>query len=104
MDKNFIIFLPVFFAGNKIECSIYINLIQAFIAFSFITSAVYILNDIIDREDDINHPIKKYRPIASNKIKVKVAGFNGVLLGFLGILYLILLSIVLWFLLYYILL
>ena len=88
--KNFVIFLPVFFAGNKIEYSIYINLIQAFIAFSFITSAVYILNDIIDREDDINHPIKKYRPIASNKIKVKVAGFNGVLLGFFGVLYLLL--------------
>ena len=88
--KNFVIFLPVFFAGNKIEYSIYINLIQAFIAFSFITSAVYILNDIIDREGDINHPIKKYRPIASNKIKVKVAGFNGVLLGFFGVLYLLL--------------
>ena len=88
--KNFVIFLPVFFAGNKIEFSIYINLFQAFIAFSFITSAVYILNDIIDREDDINHPIKKYRPIASNKIKVKVAGFNGVLLGFFGLVYLLL--------------
>ena len=88
--KNFVIFLPVFFAGNKIEYSIYINLIQAFIAFSFITSAVYILNDIIDREGDINHPIKKYRPIAANKIKVKVAGFNGVLLGFFGVLYLLL--------------
>ena len=88
--KNFVIFLPVFFAGNKIEFSICINLFQAFIAFSFITSAVYILNDIIDREDDINHPIKKYRPIAANKIKVKVAGFNGVLLGFFGVLYLLL--------------
>ena len=88
--KNFVIFLPLFFAGNKIEFSIYINLIQAFIAFSFITSAVYILNDIIDRKDDINHLIKKYRPIASNKIKVKVAGFNGVLLGFFGVLYLLL--------------
>ena len=88
--KNFVIFLPVFFAGNKIEFSICINLFQAFIAFSFITSAVYILNDIIDREGDINHPIKKYRPIASNKIKVKVAGFNGVLLGFFGVLYLLL--------------
>ena len=88
--KNFVIFLPVFFAGNKIEFSIYINLFQAFIAFSFITSAVYILNDIIDREDDINHPIKKYRPIASNKIKVKVAAFNGVLLGFFGLVYLLL--------------
>ena len=88
--KNFVIFLPVFFAGNKIEFSIYINLFQAFIAFSFITSAVYILNDIIDREDDINHPIKKYRPIASNKIKVKVAGFNGVILGLSGFSYLFL--------------
>ena len=47
-----------------------------------------ILNDIIDREDDINHRIKKNRPIAYNKIKVKVAVFNGLLLGFFGLVYL----------------
>jgi 4-hydroxybenzoate polyprenyltransferase len=39
------------------------------IAFSFTSSFVYVLNDIIDSERDRNHPIKKLRPIASRQIK-----------------------------------
>ena len=85
--KNFVILFPVFFAGNKSELSIYISLAKAFVAFSLITSAVYILNDIIDKEDDINHPIKKYRPIASKQIKVIVALFIGIFCGLFGLAY-----------------
>jgi len=85
--KNFVILFPVFFAGDTIELSIYISLTQAFVAFSLITSAVYILNDIIDKEDDINHPIKKYRPIASKQIKVIVASFIGFFCGLFGVAY-----------------
>ena len=88
--KNIIIFLPVFFSGEKIELSTYMNLCKTFLAFSLITSSVYILNDIIDKENDAKHPFKKCRPIASNKVKENVAGWNGVFLLILGFSYFLL--------------
>ena len=42
-------------------------------AFCFISSSIYCLNDIIDVEDDRRHPTKCHRPIASGKISVAQA-------------------------------
>ena len=80
-------FYQFFFSGGKIEIATYMNLFKTFLAFSFITSSVYSLNDIIDKENDAKHPFKKHRPIASNKVRKKVAGLNGVFLLILGFSY-----------------
>jgi len=42
-------------------------------AFSLAASGVYIINDLIDRPDDLNHPRKKERPLAAQKVSVAVA-------------------------------
>lgn len=39
-----------------------------FIAFSFIASSIYILNDYRDIEDDRRHPVKSKRPLASGAV------------------------------------
>tara|TARA_B110000438_G_scaffold98923_1_gene97898 strand:- start:364 stop:1239 length:876 start_codon:yes stop_codon:yes gene_type:complete len=71
--KNTIIFAPLFFSGKiKNISDIYLTTI-AFLAFSFLTSSIYILNDFIDLNHDRLHPIKKKRPLASSKIRVKSA-------------------------------
>jgi 4-hydroxybenzoate polyprenyltransferase len=50
--------------------------------FCAISSGVYLLNDIMDRERDRLHPKKKMRPIASGRLSVSVAAVaTGVLLG-----------------------
>lgn len=66
--KNILIFLPIFFSINILNLN-YLKISSlAFIIFCLSSSIVYIINDIKDIEKDKNHPIKKYRPLASGKV------------------------------------
>lgn len=69
--KNLLVFIPLFFAGKFLYYELFGKTIIGFICFCLISSVVYIINDIQDRERDRNHPTKKQRPIASGRISVK---------------------------------
>lgn len=71
--KNLFIFGPVFFAGLIDHDNFLLKTIIAFILFSMAASAVYIFNDYHDIKEDRQHPVKKFRPLASGKIKTKTA-------------------------------
>jgi decaprenyl-phosphate phosphoribosyltransferase len=45
----------------------------AFVAFTAASSAVYVVNDILDVERDRNHPTKRTRPIASGRLSIPMA-------------------------------
>jgi 4-hydroxybenzoate polyprenyltransferase len=66
--KNLLIFLPVFFVGELLEIAILKHAIIGFIALCLVSSANYVINDIIDIKRDRLHPEKKYRPLASGKV------------------------------------
>jgi len=83
--KNLFIFMPVFFAGKINNLDLLLNAIIAFIAFSTIASAVYVLNDFKDVKADLQHPRKKFRPLASGEISKKNAILIMILLLALGI-------------------
>lgn len=83
--KNLVVFLPLFFSTNLFETKMLINSLIAFFIFSFTASIVYIINDINDIEKDKLHPIKKNRPLASEKISKKNAITIAIILLFLGI-------------------
>ena len=71
--KNGLILLPLFFSKNIFNFDGFINIIMGFIAYSFMCSVVYIINDLKDIEKDRKHPIKKNRPLASNEVSKKQA-------------------------------
>jgi 4-hydroxybenzoate polyprenyltransferase len=54
------------------------------VSFSAISSAMYILNDVQDRERDRQHPKKKLRPIASGQISILTASCLSILLVTVG--------------------
>lgn len=71
--KNIFVFMPLFFSGNLTDTVALKAATITFIAFCFISSAIYCLNDIIDVEADRNHPTKRNRPIAAGKVTVPQA-------------------------------
>lgn len=84
--KNLFLFAPAFF-GAKILDVDNVSLIPGFIAFCFISSAVYVINDYRDIEADRAHPSKKNRPLAAGTISKTTAFilFLGLLISSIGI-------------------
>ncbi|GEP64327.1 decaprenyl-phosphate phosphoribosyltransferase [Clostridium beijerinckii] len=78
--KNLFVFGPIIFSNNLMNLELLKRNFITFISFCCISSAIYILNDIVDRESDKKHPIKCNRPIASGKISLLQASIVGILL------------------------
>lgn len=83
--KNGVVLAGLIFAGEAHVISKAVIAFEALIAFCFLSSAVYVLNDIIDRERDRLHPLKKNRPVASGEVSVSTASIVGVVLAAVGI-------------------
>lgn len=71
--KNFLVFAALFFSLSFLKTDAILNSILAFVSFCLVSSSVYLLNDIRDREADQLHPVKKSRPIASGMISPTTA-------------------------------
>lgn len=82
--KNFALFAGLIFSGQLDNSPSLFLAAQAFVIFSGLSSVTYLLNDVFDVERDKQHPFKKYRPIASGKVPVKVG--IGLALGLIAIL------------------
>lgn len=71
--KNGILLAPLIFAGEMTHETKLLTAVFAAVLFCMLSSSIYIFNDIIDREKDRLHPLKKERPIAAGKISVATA-------------------------------
>ncbi|MFK7949596.1 MAG: prenyltransferase, partial [Saprospiraceae bacterium] len=60
--KNLLLFVPIFFSGQIQDVDLFLQILIAFLSYSLMASAVYILNDYVDIERDKLHPTKQFRP------------------------------------------
>jgi decaprenyl-phosphate phosphoribosyltransferase len=63
--KNFLVFAAPLAAGAVFDPAVLRPSLVAFVLFCVASSAVYLVNDSIDIEDDRRHPRKRFRPIAA---------------------------------------
>ena len=83
--KNMLVFLPVL-TGHLINIENFSILLVLFFSLSFVASGMYLVNDLLDIENDKKHPTKKFRAIASGSLSPKIAKVIASLLITIGIL------------------
>ena len=66
--KNVFVLAPVVFAKEAFAPALLVRAGSAFLVFCLLAGAVYTLNDILDRDADRAHPLKRARPIASGRV------------------------------------
>lgn len=88
--KNLFLYAALVFADKLFDPHAFFMVTLAFVLFTMVASCVYLLNDLLDVEEDRLHPKKRFRPIASGALPVRIAwialtclGIGGVLTSFL---------------------
>ena len=80
--KNVFVGAPLFFTPSAVSPSTISRVLLGVLAFCLVASAVYIVNDYLDRNADRYHPIKRHRPLAAGTVAVPTAfGLVAVLLA-----------------------
>jgi 4-hydroxybenzoate polyprenyltransferase len=75
-SKNGLVLLALVFSHQVTNLPAVGRVLLAFVAFSLAASAIYIINDIADHENDRFHPKKSLRPIASGRLSIPAAGIT----------------------------
>lgn len=79
--KNLLVFGALAFAQRLGDPAAVLKAFVAFAVFCALSGAVYLINDVLDREQDRRHPTKAKRPIASGALNVNVALVAAVVLS-----------------------
>lgn len=71
--KNTFVFVAIIFDGKLFDLTSLLHTLAAFVLLCFMSSAVYIMNDLADIESDRQHPKKRTRPLPAGRLKPSVA-------------------------------
>ncbi len=90
-SKNLLLFAGLVFAAKLGDATRWFEASAAFLAYCAGSSAAYLLNDVLDAENDRLHPLKRLRPVARGEISVRLAlglasGLAAVALGVTAVL------------------
>lgn len=79
--KNLFVYAALVFANRLTDVNAFVRVSCAFVLFSIASGSIYLLNDIMDVEQDRLHPRKRLRPIASGRLPVPLAKAALIILG-----------------------
>ncbi|MHB8619275.1 MAG: decaprenyl-phosphate phosphoribosyltransferase [Chloroflexota bacterium] len=83
--KNLIVFGPLIFAYRLLAPSQALEAAATFVAFCLVSSATYLVNDVVDLRNDRQHPAKRFRPLAAGKISTGQALAGALVLAILAV-------------------
>jgi 4-hydroxybenzoate polyprenyltransferase len=77
--KNLFVFAAVIFSQKLFTPALW-RATEAFVIFCALSGAMYLFNDVMDRDKDRLHPRKRERPVAAGRLSPRAAVVTGVLL------------------------
>jgi 4-hydroxybenzoate polyprenyltransferase len=83
--KNLVVPLPFLFGGALSSPRGWRLAAAGFVVFCAVTSAIYLVNDVMDRERDRAHPVKRRRPLAAGELGLAPAIATAAVLGIGGL-------------------
>ena len=83
--KNLLVAAAPLAAGQLFDTPVWWQTAVAFVAFCAVSSAVYLVNDVVDLESDRAHPLKRLRPIAAGELSTRLALAVAAVIGVAGI-------------------
>lgn len=81
--KNTLIFVPLILAGGTVNAQDVKRVLLGFFILSLTASATYVMNDLLDRDADRDHPTKRQRPFASGELSFR-SGIGSILILAVG--------------------
>jgi len=83
--KNLIVFAGLIFGEKLFDPVAVARSAAAFAIFCALSSVVYLINDLVDRDADRLHPLKRHRAIASGAVSARLAATTAAVLGAAGL-------------------
>ncbi len=85
--KNLALFVGLVFAQQLLNFASLERAFIAFVVFCLASSSIYLLNDILDLENDRQHPLKSKRPLASGNLPISwaIATMGILIVGCVGL-------------------
>ncbi len=80
-SKNVFVFVALIFDSKLFDMASVLRTLVAFVLLCAMSSAVYLMNDIADIENDRQHPTKRNRPLPSGQLSPRVAAVTAVILA-----------------------
>jgi 4-hydroxybenzoate polyprenyltransferase len=77
--KNLFVFVALFFDGKVTDIESVLKTVAAFVLLCLMSSAVYLMNDLVDIESDRQHPEKKKRPLPAGTLSPVAARWTSLL-------------------------
>jgi decaprenyl-phosphate phosphoribosyltransferase len=84
-SKNILVFGAPITGGVLLEPIPFVRTILTFVAFCLVASGIYYVNDLVDRDLDRAHPVKRRRPVAAGRLPVRLAGVLAALFLVVGL-------------------
>ncbi|MGB2863373.1 MAG: decaprenyl-phosphate phosphoribosyltransferase [Sedimentisphaerales bacterium] len=83
--KNAFVWAPLLFSGQFTQLDLCGRAALIFVSFCIVSGAIYVINDLADRHEDKQHPVKRSRPIASGAISPSIAMIYSMILIVIGV-------------------
>ena len=83
--KNLLVFVPILTSHKLTDAHALLGGGLAFLSFSFVSSSVYLSNDMLDLKSDRVHATKRSRPLAAGHVSIVSAAFLAALLILAGL-------------------